>query len=523
MPPGPKSTEQGLINPEVSASLGTMIVMPGFNPWDESTFGPGGIRRYMRSLATTGAGFGRADFVLSGYPEEGLDGSRMAPVAGEVWGDKALHVLTPEAAEAILRSSAASSSGADRDNDIFSNFAGKPDEMVANFTSDMMTARSDEDLTKDSEGNESFGGENRRRGHKALRRHAAGVLTPNKIDNALAGGLDRYVNAALEQLTEGIESGRVDVSEIVGSVTSEVICDLLGIPSEEDEQKILLQGIIDSSLTTFEKTEEGKDSLSLREQIRARLDVVFGDTSSELAGKYRFDLIMMAATIANSYSKRYDEDPEQFADGLLGRLLKEKEGIPSLDGETLGKYFALLILAGYSTTKSAFSSGFAALAQDEEASSKIMDDRLDEDKIKKIRNEFLRKSVPVRGLRRVFEKDTNVPYKNKEGEDCSIFIPKGQNVYVWLDAANNDGSNKFSMDDEEDPLVFGFGSHFCLGSVLAKEELDRMIDTLLKPMLGLMRTGWQIKEYTVTPSPTLNDVAKLVIEGPNQEEGLIAA
>ena len=127
---------------------------------------------------------------------------------------------------------------------------------------------------------------------------------------------------------------------------------------------------------------------------------------------------------------------------------------------------AQLIAAGFETTMGAISHGMLFLLSYPEQMAKL---RADRSLMKNFVEEVLRFDAPVHGILRFATEDVDI---------AGTTIPKGSIVMPRFGAANRDAS-KYPDPDNFDitranassHMSFGFGPHFCVGAVLAKQEM----------------------------------------------------
>ncbi|MFD0068243.1 cytochrome P450 [Streptomyces sp. NPDC056690] len=118
--------------------------------------------------------------------------------------------------------------------------------------------------------------------------------------------------------------------------------------------------------------------------------------------------------------------------------------------------------------------------------------------------EVLRLSPPARGFVRTLTADTTV---------ADTELKAGDRVYMIYPAANRDPAH-FTEPDRFDPVreranhaSFGFGTHFCLGSGLARMEVRALFSHLLDRFGEVRRTG----RATRYPHVQLNGPATLPV------------
>lgn len=169
-------------------------------------------------------------------------------------------------------------------------------------------------------------------------------------------------------------------------------------------------------------------------------------------------------------------------DILSGLVHLHSEGEEPLSIGELQGLGAQLIAAGFETTMGAISHGMMFLQLFPEQMAKL---RADRSLMRNFVEEVLRYDAPVHGILRLATEDVEI---------AGTTIPKGSIVMPRFGAANRDAS-KYPAPDVFDitranassHMSFGFGPHFCIGAVLAKQELitgfsavlDRMDDIQL--------------------------------------------
>ncbi len=142
-----------------------------------------------------------------------------------------------------------------------------------------------------------------------------------------------------------------------------------------------------------------------------------------------------------------------------------------------------LMLAGFETTRNAFSGGVLALLQNPAQMALLREDP------KRLRlgvEEFVRWSDPVISLMRVATRDTELRGHR---------IKTGDRLLLWFPSANRDEEvfeEPYKFDITRHPnlhLGFGAGPHFCLGGPLAKVEIRIAMEELMERYAGVEITG----------------------------------
>ena len=149
---------------------------------------------------------------------------------------------------------------------------------------------------------------------------------------------------------------------------------------------------------------------------------------------------------------------------------------------TLNMNFFLLLIAGNETTRNALSGGFQALCEHPEQFERL---RRDPALLPQAIEEMLRWVTPVMQFRRTALKDTQV------GGQA---IRKGDKLVMYYGAANRDprifdDPETFDITRKPNPhLAFGTGTHFCMGSHMARLEMRVTFEELLTrfPQMSLL-------------------------------------
>ena len=180
-------------------------------------------------------------------------------------------------------------------------------------------------------------------------------------------------------------------------------------------------------------------------------------------------------------------------------LARERRGRPAADvfsslvnGEFRGKpltrvmtqvNFLLLIIAGNETTRNALSGGIQALCEYPEQLARL---RRDPSLLPQAIEEILRWVSPVMQFRRTAMRDTKI------GEQQ---ICKGEKVVMYYGAANRDPEvfddpERFDITRRPNPHVaFGVGTHFCMGSHIARLEMRVTLEEFLRRFPGVSLAG----------------------------------
>ena len=245
------------------------------------------------------------------------------------------------------------------------------------------------------------------------------------------------------------------VQEVAAPMPLQIICEMMGIPPEDEDQVFrwtnIILGVGDPEFTTS------------------------------------FDDLFAAGMGMFQYAQALGEDRLATARDDLTSIMMHAE----VDGERLtpqefGSFFILLVVAGNETTRNAISHGMRALTMFPEQRALWFDDF--EANSKTAVEEIVRYATPVIHFRRTATQDTEL---------AGVAIQEGDKVVLWYNSANRDErvfTNPFDFDvlRSTQPAQAGFGAggpHFCLGANLARRELRAIYTQILTRLGGLEVTG----------------------------------
>ncbi len=287
--------------------------------------------------------------------------------------------------------------------------------------------------------------------HTKIRRLISTGFTPKQVSN-----LEEAVARRARMIVDAIaEQGTCDVvRDIAAPLPLQVICDMMGIPAEDEQRMFELSNVI----------------------------LGFGDP----------EYVTTVGDLVSSGMELF-----QYGLGLAEQRLREpRDDIATalvhaeVDGERLtaaelGSFFVLLVVAGNETTRTAISHGILALSQHPEERAKWLTDPVGVGPTAV--EEIVRWASPVIHFRRTATADTELGGQR---------IAEGDRVVMLYLSANRDGT-VFSEPDRfnvtrsaNDHVAFGAGGpHFCLGANLARREIRVMFDELLTRLPDLTVTG----------------------------------
>ncbi len=288
--------------------------------------------------------------------------------------------------------------------------------------------------------------------HQRLRNIVSRAFTPRvaRTDASVRDRARRLVDAMITAHPDG--KGEL-VSDLAGPLPLHVICDMIGIP-EEDEEKVfhwtsVILGASDPDVTA-----------DIEEFARASMD--FGAYSTAMAEDRR-------------------ADPR---DDLTTSLVQAEVDGERLTSGEIGSFFILLAVAGNETTRNAISHGVLALTRYPEQREKWWSDF--EPLSHTAVEEVVRWASPVIYMRRTLTKDAEL---------SGTKMANGDKMTLWYCSANRDESkfaNPWLFDIARSPNPHqgfgGGGTHFCLGANLARREISATFEELHRRMPDISAT-----------------------------------
>ena len=167
----------------------------------------------------------------------------------------------------------------------------------------------------------------------------------------------------------------------------------------------------------------------------------------------------------------------------MTKLISSEVNGKKLTDHEFNCFFLLLVLAGNETTRTATTHGVHLLARYPEQRKRLLADR---SLLRSAVEEILRFESPLVHFRRTATQDTEIR---------GVKIRSGDKVTIWYPSANRDeeifpDADTFDVGRSPNPHVaFGIGEHFCLGSNLARLELNVMFDELLRRFPDIQLVG----------------------------------
>ncbi|MFJ5992761.1 cytochrome P450 [Lentzea sp. NPDC092896] len=168
-------------------------------------------------------------------------------------------------------------------------------------------------------------------------------------------------------------------------------------------------------------------------------------------------------------------------DDLMGALVAARDNDDRLSEDELVRFGITLLVAGHETTANMLANSVVTLFDHPDAMKRLQDDPA---MLPNAIEELLR-FIPLgsgAGFPRIATEDVQVG---------NALVKEGDALLVVVSSANHDEAmyaNSAELDLEREVgqhMQFGHGIHFCLGSQLARMELQVALGTLLRRMPGL--------------------------------------
>lgn len=321
--------------------------------------------------------------------------------------------------------------------------------------------------------------------HIQHRRIIRKAFVPKVVDSYHA----RFKEIAKDIVDRVASKGKCEfVEEVAAELPLIAICELMGVPIEHRHR-----------IFEWTNTMIGSDDPDLA-------------TTAEDAQNAMMELFMFGQQMANDYETGK-------AQGLEGSYIMSAllDGVDD-DGEKLSAdefstFFLILLVAGNETTRTVTSHGMRLLMDNPDQLQQLIDHP---EMIPNAMEEVLRFHTAVVAFRRTATEDTELPSGHT--------VKKGDNVVLYYHSASRDeevfsDSETFDIRRQEREDVknkhraFGIGEHFCLGSHLARLELqvifEEIIPRLKNPKLdqpiNWLRSNFinGIKEMHITFDPEI--------------------
>ena len=308
--------------------------------------------------------------------------------------------------------------------------------------------------------------------HLRLRSIVNRAFTPKVLARIEESVRDRARRLVSDLVAAHPEGSADFVAEIAAQLPLQIICDMMGIP-EEDEQKVF-------HWTT----------------------VILGAGDEEVSGD--FDEIVAAVTELGEYGVVMAEDRRAHpAHDLTTNLVQAEVDGERLSSAEIGSFFILLSAAGNETTRNAISHGMVALTRYPDERRKWWADF--EAVAPTAVEEIVRWASPIIFMRRNLTEDIELR---------GIEMKAGDKVSMWYNSANRDEHKfdnpwLFNVTRNPNPHI-GFGAggaHFCLGANLARREIRVLFEELRREVPDIVA----VEEPAILRSAFVHGIKRLPV------------
>jgi cytochrome P450 len=291
--------------------------------------------------------------------------------------------------------------------------------------------------------------------HYRLRSIVSKGFTPKEVTQ-VEGYVRTKAAAVVDRILDKFPEGECDfVDEIAAALPLEVICDMMGIPTEDTAK------------------------------IYHWTNVILGAGDPDVGGDYTY-LMTMALEMFQYAQELGESRRANPTDDITSVMMNAEVDGDQLTAQEFGSFFILLVVAGNETTRNAISHGMKALTDFPEQREKWFGDF--ETHTRTAVDEIVRFSTPVIHFRRTATEDTVLGGQQ---------LHAGDKVVMLYSAANRDDRvfrdpESFDVTRPLQPAQVGFGAggpHFCLGANLARREIAVMFDEIRRRMPNMRITG----------------------------------
>ncbi len=255
-----------------------------------------------------------------------------------------------------------------------------------------------------------------------------------------------------------------------------------GVDVIQDIAKPLTSAVLNTAILDLQDPVQFAETSALVEAI--------GYGSAEMNSRAFARLQVMVDSLLYQMAHRAERD-----DVINAVLHGTVDGRPLTRNEQVGTIMQLL-LGGLKTTVAALGHIVAQLAAHPELEARLREPGWSRHYL----DEFLRLGPPVKMIARTTMRDTVV------GDQP---VAAGDLVAVMLGSANRDEdvfdrADDLRLDREKNPhLSFGLGVHRCIGSNLARAEIESTIDALLARVTGIR----VVPGTTLTRTPAASELS----------------
>ena len=239
-----------------------------------------------------------------------------------------------------------------------------------------------------------------------------------------------------------------------------VICDALGLPMDR-----------------VDEISRGADSMVAQ---------VGAGASREQAYQHGRNVLQLQRFVREAIEARRLRPSTDLISLLVNAKVDDDPSIPQLTDRELLSISIVAIAGGVDTTRNGIAFAAHALATLPDVREYLRNSKEQDKDIGRFNEEVLRFYSPVPQLPRIAKKDTVLGGKT---------IPQGSLVFLCWASGNRDPqrfaqADKFDLDrvNTRQHLAFGTGVHFCVGSMLARQEMKYAVKEIVNSVGSLEPT-----------------------------------
>jgi hypothetical protein len=293
--------------------------------------------------------------------------------------------------------------------------------------------------------------------HGRLRRIVERSFRPRVVARAEESVRARAKRLVAQMIADHPDGSAELVSAFAGPLPLQVICDMMGVPEEDESRVFSWTNAIMSEVQTKE------------------------------------EFVRVAQEISAYALELAEERRSRPAEDLATALVEAEVDGDRLSPEEIVGFFVILLSGGNETTRNSISHGLYELTRHPDQRALWWSDF--EGHAKTAVEEIVRWATPVIYMRRRATKDTEIGGQRIQADD---------KVVLWYNSANRDESVfpdpfRFDLTRNPNPQV-GFGAggtHFCLGANLARREIMAAFSELRRQLPDIHATD--SPEYVVNP------------------------
>jgi cytochrome P450 len=290
--------------------------------------------------------------------------------------------------------------------------------------------------------------------HTRMRRLAAGAFTARRVAN-----MRETVRSQAEHLADELDGDGVDfIDRFAYPLPIQVICSMLGVPASDQEWFRVRA----AALTIVLEPQQFPTPLDEADAASAELQGYFADLVQQRRADPQDDLTTALVQASD-------------ADGT------------TLSGDELLSNLVLLLVAGFETTTNLLGNGLRAILDRPELADAL---RADPELAGRYVEETLRYDSPVQLTSRWSREPATVG---------GVRVEPYSQIMMLLGGGNRDPERfadptSFNPSREgNQPLSFGGGAHYCLGSPLARLEAQVALPLLLRRFPDLALAGEPVR------------------------------